>query len=153
MEMQAVKQAKWLDADRVPSHAAMKGSIVQHLRDTFPDIACYQENEMCYCIAHMAMITLALELIVVAMQLTGIRNRPTGCKRFLISSVLSSNKDVVSLAPLHKMTAQDLCSMTQEVIKTVTTAGYDIVVILSDHNVISSKMSIVLPGTIYLKFY
>ena len=107
MEMQAVKQAKWLDA-------AMKGSIVQHLRDTHPDIACYQENEMCCCIAYMAMITLALELIVVAMQVTEIRNRPTGFKGFLISSVLSSNKEVVSLVPVQKMVAQDLCSMTQK---------------------------------------
>ena len=58
---------------------------------------------------------------------------------FMISSVLSSNKDVVSLVPVQKMTAQDLCSMTQEVIKTVTAAGYNIVAILSDNNVLCNN--------------
>ena len=66
---------------------------------------------------------------------------------FMISSVLSSNKDVVSLVPVQKMTAQDLCSMTQEVIKTVTAAGYNIVAILSDNNVINRKMFMELSGT------
>ena len=66
---------------------------------------------------------------------------------FMISSVLSLNKDVVSLVPVQKMTAQDLCSMTLEVIKTVTAAGYNIVAILSDNNVINSKMFMELSGT------
>ena len=66
---------------------------------------------------------------------------------FMISSVLSSNKDVVSLVPVQKMTAQDLCSMTLEVIKTVTAAGYNIVAILSDNNVINRKMFMELSGT------
>ena len=45
------------------------------------------------------------------------------------------------------MTAQDLCSMAQEVIKTVTAAGYNIVAILSDNNVTNRKMFIELSGT------
>ena len=53
----------------------------------------------------------------------------------------------MSLVPVQKMTAQDLCSMTQEVIKTVTAAGYNIVAILSDNNVINRKMFMELSGT------
>ena len=45
------------------------------------------------------------------------------------------------------MTAQDLRSMTQEVIKTVTAAGYNIVAILSDNNVINRKMFMELSDT------
>ena len=36
---------------------------------------------------------------------------------FMISSVLSSNKDVVALIPVQKMTNQDLYHMTKEVVK------------------------------------
>ncbi len=66
---------------------------------------------------------------------------------FMISSVLSSNKDVVSLVPVQKMNAHDLYTMTQEVIKNVTTAGYRIVAIISDNNVINRKMFMELSGS------
>ena len=45
------------------------------------------------------------------------------------------------------MTAQDLRSMTQEVIKTVTAAGYNILAMLSDNNVTNRKMFMELSGT------
>ena len=53
----------------------------------------------------------------------------------------------ISLYTQQKMTAQDLHSMTQEVIKTVTAAGYNIVAILSDDNVTNRKMFMELSGT------
>ena len=66
---------------------------------------------------------------------------------FMIASVLFSNKDVMSLVPVQKMTAQDLRSMTKDVIKTVTAAGYNIVTIRSDNNVTNRKMFMELSGT------
>ena len=63
---------------------------------------------------------------------------------FMISYILSSNKDVVSLVPVQKMTAHDLpvYTITQEVIKNVVTAGYIIVAFISDNNIINRKMFI-----------
>ena len=72
---------------------------------------------------------------------------------FLISSVLSSNKDVVSLIPVHKMTTDDLTRMTLDVIKIVTEAGYTIVSILSDNNIVNRKMFIQLSHTDHLVPY
>ena len=46
--------------------------------------------------------------------ITGYANR---IHTFMISSVLSSNKDVVALLPEQKMTNQDLYHMTNEVVK------------------------------------
>ena len=66
---------------------------------------------------------------------------------FMISSVLSSNKDVVSLVPVQKMTTHDLTVMTQEVIQNVTRAGYRIVSVISDNNVVNRKMFMELSGT------
>ena len=53
---------------------------------------------------------------------------------FMILSVLSSNKDVIFLVPVQKMTTHDLPVMTQEVIQNVTQAGYRIVNEISDNN-------------------
>ena len=53
----------------------------------------------------------------------------------------------MSLVPVQKTTAQDFYSMTQEVIKTLTAAGYNIVAILSDNNVTNRKMFMELSGT------
>ena len=72
---------------------------------------------------------------------------------FLISSVLSSNKDVVSLIPVHKMTTDDLTRMTLDVIKIVTTiihCSYTIVSILSGNNIVNRKMFMQLSHTDHL---
>ena len=66
---------------------------------------------------------------------------------FMLSSVLSSNKDVVALIPVPKMTNQDLYQMTKEVVKNVSICGYRIICILSDNNVVNAKMFMNLSGT------
>ena len=66
---------------------------------------------------------------------------------FMISSILSPKKDVVSLVPVQKMTAHDLYTITLEVIMNVVTAGYRIVAIISDNNIINRKMFIELSGS------
>ena len=53
--------------------------------------------------------------------------------------MLSNNKDVVSLIPVTKMTTEDLSRMTLKVKKTVTEAGYTIVSISSDNNIVNRK--------------
>ena len=58
---------------------------------------------------------------------------------FIISSVLSNNKDVVSLIPVENMKSQDLCQMTLDVMHNVTKAGFTIVSIISDNNIVSRK--------------
>ena len=64
----------------------------------------------------------------------------------MISSVLSNNKDVVSLIPVEKMKSQDLCKMTLDVINNVTKAGFPIVSIISDNNIVNRKMFLLLSG-------
>ena len=66
---------------------------------------------------------------------------------FMISSVLSSNIDVVSLVPVQKMTIHDFTVMTQKVIQNITRAGYRIVSVISDNNVLNRKMVMELSGT------
>ena len=66
---------------------------------------------------------------------------------FMISSVLSSNKDVVALIPVQKMTNQDIYHMTKEVVKNASICGYRIICILSDNNVVNRKMFMNLSGT------
>ena len=65
----------------------------------------------------------------------------------VISSVMSSNTDVVSLVPVQKMTTHDLTVMTQEVIQNVKWAVYRIVSVISDNNVVNRKMFMELSGT------
>ena len=65
----------------------------------------------------------------------------------MISSVLSSNKDVVALIPVQKMTNQDIYHMTKEVVKNASICGYRIICILSDNNVVNRKMFMNLSGT------
>ena len=47
-----VKQEQWLDADRIPSYATMKESIVEHIRQTYPRISVllHKNNVLLYCI-------------------------------------------------------------------------------------------------------
>ena len=68
----------------------------------------------------------------------------------MISSVLSNNKDVVSLIPVEKMKSQDLCKMTFDVIHNVTKAGFTGVRIISDNNIVNRKMFLLLSGADHL---
>ena len=71
----------------------------------------------------------------------------------LYSSVLSNNKDVVSLIPVENMKFQDLCKMTLNVIHNVTKAGFTIVSIISDNNIVTRKMFLLLSGSDHLEPY
>ena len=71
----------------------------------------------------------------------------------MISSVLSNNKDVVTLIPVEKMKSQDLCKMTLGVIHNVTKAGFKIVSIISDNNIVTRKMFQLLSGSDHLVPY
>ena len=73
----------------------------------------------------------------------------TRIQYFMISSVLSNNKDVVSLIPVEKMKSQDLCKMTLD----VTQAGFTIVSIISDNNIVNRKIFLLLSGTDHLVPY
>ena len=59
---------------------------------------------------------------------------------FMLSSILSNNRDVVSLVPVQQMTSSYLCDLTKQVITNVTNAGYTVISIISDNNVVNRKM-------------
>ena len=65
---------------------------------------------------------------------------------FLISSLLSNNKDVVALVPAKKITTEKLCSFLKSVLKTVTSAGYSVISIINDGNRINKKMFHLIAG-------
>ena len=46
---------------------------------------------------------------------------------FMLSSILSNNRDVVSLVPVQHMTSSYLCDLTKQVITNVTNAGYTVI--------------------------
>ena len=59
---------------------------------------------------------------------------------FLISSLLSNNKDVVALFPAKRITAEKLCSLLKSVSKIVTSSGYSVISIITDGNRINKKI-------------
>ena len=74
-------------------------------------------------------------------------NKPANrLQYFLISPVMSPYRDVVALIPVQKMDAEYLTSLLKDVITTVTRAGYTIINIISDNNVINRKSFISLGG-------
>ena len=75
----------------------------------------------------------------------------TRIQGFMLSSIRSKNKDVISLIPVEKMNSEQLCQMIKQVIANVTKAGYKIVSIISDNNVVSRKSFILLGGSETLK--
>ena len=66
---------------------------------------------------------------------------------FMSSSILSNNRDVVSLVPVQQMTSSYLCDLTKQVITNVTNAGYTVISIISDNNVVNRKMFMSLSGS------
>ena len=56
---------------------------------------------------------------------------------FLISSLCSNNKDVVSIIPVQQMTAIYLCELIKQVIINVSNAGYRVISVISDNNVVN----------------
>ena len=59
-------------------------------------------------------------------------------KCFMISSIKSKNKDVISLTPVQNMVAADLHTMILQVINNVRKAGFRIISLISDNNIINS---------------
>ncbi|GFW22763.1 FHA domain-containing protein [Trichonephila clavipes] len=53
---------------------------------------------------------------------------------FLYSSLLSKNKEIVSLNPVKNMNAEDLYSMTVEILSLMEKVGFSVVCIVSDNN-------------------
>ena len=58
---------------------------------------------------------------------------------FLLSSLFSDNRDVVSIVPVLQMNAEYLCDLLKQVIINVSTAtaGYRIIAVISDNNVVN----------------
>ena len=73
----------------------------------------------------------------------------------MLSSILSKNRDVVSLVPVQQMTSSYLCDLTKQVITNVTNAGYSytVIFITSDNNVVNRKMFRSLSGSDHLMPY
>ena len=72
---------------------------------------------------------------------------------FMLSSILSNNRDVVSLVPVQQMISSYLCDLTKQVITNVTNAGYTVISIISDNNVVNRKMFMSLSGSDHLMPY
>ena len=109
----------------------------------------YLRNKGKYLKQHELLVTLQLDEIHIKAKMTyqngklignsgnNITRQANRIQTFMISSVLSSNKDVVALIPVQKMTNQDLHHMTKEVVKNVSMCGYRSICILSDYNVVN----------------
>ena len=72
---------------------------------------------------------------------------------FMISSIKSKNKDVISLTPFQNMVAADLHQLILQVINNVTKAGFRIISLISDNNIINRNSFKLLSGTDILKPY
>ena len=72
---------------------------------------------------------------------------------FMLSSILSNNRDVVSLVSVQQMTSSYLCDLTKQVITNVTNAGYTVISIISANNVVNRKMFMSLSGSDHLMPY
>ena len=57
----------------------------------------------------------------------------------MLSSIKSPNIDVVCLVPVQMMTTEKLTQLIKDVIRIVAGAGYTIVSIISDDNVVNRK--------------
>lgn len=67
-------------------------------------------------------------------------NLATTIQTFMISSILSKNKDVVGLFPCNNLDSNQLEELTLQVLKMLTEIGYIIVCIISDNNGVNRTM-------------
>ena len=65
---------------------------------------------------------------------------------FMITSLLSNNKDVVALVPATKITAEQLCKLTKSILQRLASSGYRVISIITDGNRINRKMFKLLAG-------
>ena len=77
----------------------------------------------------------------------------TRIQAFMISSIMSKNKDIVSLVPVAKMTGDYLFELITKVIINVTNAGFTVNSVISDNNVINRKAFMLLSKTNSLQSY
>ena len=54
---------------------------------------------------------------------------------FMLTSILSDNRDVISIVPVLQMNAEYLCDLLKKVIINVSTVGYRIIVVIGDNEV------------------
>lgn len=59
---------------------------------------------------------------------------------FMVTSILSSNKDVVGLYPVKKLNSEYLFETTKKILDLLHNAGYETVTIISDNNQVNRKM-------------
>ena len=71
----------------------------------------------------------------------------------MLSSILSNNRDVVSLVHVQQITSSYICDLTKQVITNVTNSGYTVICIISDNSVVNRKMFMSLPGSDHLMPY
>lgn len=64
----------------------------------------------------------------------------TTIQTFMISSIASHNKDVVGLFPVKNLTHEYLFKLTNQMLEILTTAGYNVISIISDNNRVNRKM-------------
>lgn len=64
----------------------------------------------------------------------------TSVQAFMISSLLSSNKDVVALLPVKNLTSNYLKECTMKVLSMLETIGYRVICLISDNNRVNRNM-------------
>ena len=77
----------------------------------------------------------------------------TRIQAFMISSIMTKNKDIVSLVPVAKMTGDYLFELITKVIINVTNAGFTVNCVILDNNVINRKAFMLLSKTNSLQSY
>ena len=65
---------------------------------------------------------------------------------FMISSLLSSNKDVVTLIPAKNLTVENLCNILKSLLKRLLEAQYNVISIISNGNRINRKLLTLFAG-------
>ena len=65
---------------------------------------------------------------------------------FMISSLLSSNKDAAALIPAKNLTAENLCNILKSLLKRLVEAQYNVISIISDGNRINRKLFTLFAG-------
>lgn len=76
---------------------------------------------------------------LVGMSSFNINERATTVQTFMLTSVLSKNKDVIGMFPVLNIQAENLKDLLMKVIEQITNAGYTILTLISDNNKINKK--------------
>lgn len=74
--------------------------------------------------------------------------KATTVQAFMISSILSKDKEVVALVPVVNLTAAFLHKLTVDILKLVHKARYKVISILSDNNRVNRNMFTMMSGVL-----